>query len=196
MHCNGGQRQQGPPAWKQAISKVKHITSLVMAASVQLQLRWSKFQSNDTTNEESLFDICTTNCLGYDRRREERALPLAPQTFCPENEKRWFFKFSPLHKSPTSSTCPPHRTAGPGSKATIFCGRALRSRTVFTEIIISTFLPVALLSCLPVRLITIFPLFVLCFLNTGAHIATSSSLPETKKTAQRRKKNREKNSSS
>ena len=58
---------------------------------------------------------------------------------------------------------PAHRTAGPGSKATIFCGRALRSRTVFTEIIISTFLPVALLSCLPVRLITIFPLFVLSF---------------------------------
>ena len=43
--------------------------------------------------------------------------PSRPQTFCPLNEKRWFFKFSPLHKSPTS-TCLPA-----GSKATIFCPR-------------------------------------------------------------------------
>ena len=44
--------------------------------------------------------------------------PSRPQTFCPLNEKRWFFKFSPLHKSPTTSTCLPT-----GSKATIFCPR-------------------------------------------------------------------------
>ena len=120
--------------------------------------------------------------------------PSRPRPFVPRMKNDDFSNFHLFINLQQAQ--PAHRTAGPGSKATIFCGRALRSRTVFTEIIISTFLPVALLSCLPVRLITIFPLFVLCFLNTGAHIATSSSLPETKKTAQKRKKKREKNISS
>ena len=88
--------------------------------------------------------------------------PSRPRPFVPRMKNDDFSNFHLFINLQQAQ--PAHRTAGPGSKATIFCGRALRSRTVFTEIIISTFLPVALLlSCLPVRLITIFPLFVLCF---------------------------------
>ena len=115
--------------------------------------------------------------------------PSRPRPFVPRMKNDDFSNFHLFINLQQAQ--PAHRTAGPGSKATIFCGRALRSRTVFTEIIISTFLPVALLSCLPVRLITIFPLFVLCFLNTGAHIATSSSLPETKKNCPKKKEKNE-----